>query len=145
MENNRLPIVPPSDISDFYNALLKKNLEFVSMCDDELPRNRLLILKMNRALNKIFKETRHWLEQYDFDEEIKRFGLINNQIMNLKPFRSVNKLDEESQESVQSVQTTSDYNKFHKLVEEKECLIWKCLGNLGILGRLREGSEERVA
>ena len=137
MNNNREQLIPSADLSEFYTMKIATCLTVIYNYKDELNENKILILKINKELEEIFKQIKYRLIRHEYKTLVEKYQKQNNELNKLKPFVVGYGQDDEG-ERVKKQKITKDYYKFKSIVIEKECIIWEALDVLGLLGKVEK-------
>lgn len=135
MGTKREELVPSKDLADFYAIKISTCLTAIYNYWHELTESRIQILKINLEIDDIFKQIKNRLMDHNLKESIDKYIDLNKSLAQLVPFKYQYEKDSEG-ERIRKLKINKDYLLYKKITIEKECLIWECLDNLGLLGKV---------
>ena len=138
MEERKDKLIPSDDLGEFYKNKISTCLTIIYNFHHGLNNKGLVLRDINLELEEIFKMIKHRLIDNEFKELVEEYEGLQNKINKLSPFKWDYSKDSNTGERVKRVKGTNQYPIYKKIVQDKEILIWKSLGRLGLLGKVEK-------
>ena len=135
MIDKKEQLVPSKDLAEFYAIKISTHLKMVEGYYDELANNKYLLIRVRHELGQIYKQIHYRLIKHELTELAIKYKNIDDKLSRLKPFEWDVQRDSEG-EREKKLKKGKDYSQYSKLLQELEMIIWECIGELGLTGKV---------